>query len=301
MNPSLEKPLLPKRLSLSEVRKELRLDGNEFTYCQAVNRLLDYANDGGLKIYISYNLLGYSTHKPRVSNTDDLGNVFQVVYVGTGVKPTLISTADGELRFLSGFFEDGQQFNNISVKEFQQNGINYSCVIEDIQVLHPYDVAEYYFYIYTKDLNEFIDSELSNNNSNTSNNRKVLHSDETGINDKFSVFHNMDRLSYDEVTLTFIAGDMIEIEARKEKCKAGYEFLSLKNMTTGELNKAGLMLLSLAKNEKVPVTNKNIKHKQDLKKVINFEKIWGKNETEIQLENKFKDYKCLNCGYFYRG
>lgn len=85
---------------------------------------------------------------------------------------------------------------------------------------------------------------------------------------KLSIFQSMKNLSYNEVTLTFIAGEMIEITARNTKANIGYESLSLKNMTTGKLNKSGEMLLNLAQNKNVKASA-NTQHKRSLKKAIN--------------------------------
>lgn len=301
MKHSLENLILSKeKLLFSEAILELKPYVGDISHFRAVRFLLQCAQNGELKVYFKSNILGYPSDKKKVDHPDP--NDFVLMSsVPTGADVTRVTPPNGktngetkrEIRFLSGSYEDKQEKPFfVSVSQFQQNGINYDSVEErSCEAIHPTDHLEELFYIYRKDLLEFIESNPNNDNKNTSKNRKDLQSDEAeSNNNKFSVFHDMDRLSYDEVTFTFIAGDMIEIEARRKKCKVGYELLSLKNMTTGKLNNAGLMLLSFALNKKVPVNKNNIKHKQKLKKAINCT-LGLKGDPMLSIDEQSKYYE----------
>jgi hypothetical protein len=85
-------------------------------------------------------------------------------------------------------------------------------------------------------------------------------------------FITLNSLGYDEITVTFLEGDAIELLARKIKKAFSYEALGLRDKRKGgevTLNAAGRMLVEFRSPTPPKVNDKNGKHKAELKKVIN--------------------------------
>ena len=269
----MDQESLSKKLSLSKAASKLQLD--DLTQDEATKLLLQFNTNNQLPIFLATTLDGYRTDQPIQQDYDPDGYPCMELIKEDA---TTVSYSRGSIRLLTGYFEEHQEEPlYISVESFHQNGIDYNSVDNSKFMLYPVTLIEDCFYIVREDLQAFIKAmgekqpstlamdykEPSNKPSKDDKNLDDINSN------KFSVFHAMEGLRYDEITLSFIAGDMIEIEIRGKKIKIGYESLSLKNMTTGKLNGSGQMLLELAQNKHVKTSSKNIKSKQSLKKVIN--------------------------------
>jgi len=88
----------------------------------------------------------------------------------------------------------------------------------------------------------------------------------------FKLFHDMKHLHYDEITISFLDNDLIELSARDETKSFTYQSLELRDMRKkGEttLNKAGSFLGDFFLGKTTKPDPKNSKNKDRLKGLIN--------------------------------
>lgn len=150
----MDKPFLPKKLSLSDAITELKLDGDNFSHSRAVNYLLKYAQFDGLKIHFRADITGYDINKSitrtkeYVDDTNDLMIDEDVSY---------FDYLNDELIFKYGSCQPGQeQAYLISVFRFQCEDVEYYSVDETEQFVVSRNFKEDDFYIFRDDLKNFI-------------------------------------------------------------------------------------------------------------------------------------------------
>jgi len=98
------------------------------------------------------------------------------------------------------------------------------------------------------------------------------HHQEPNTNAPYSSFKQLKSLRYDEIIITFLAGDAIELSARDITKTFTYQSLGLRDMRKKDeatLNKSGLFLAKFLSKTTPKPDEKDSKHKDKLKRLIN--------------------------------
>lgn len=95
-----------------------------------------------------------------------------------------------------------------------------------------------------------------------------------GGSDPLAVFREMGWLTPGEISLTFRAGDLVEVSARGTSRRVGYDTLGLVDKRTGKLNKHGRLLLGLGGGHRsVPKGRGNDKAVSRLRKTLFWDRL----------------------------
>lgn len=100
----------------------------------------------------------------------------------------------------------------------------------------------------------------------------VTHQQATKTTKLDASFKQLESLMYDEITITLLASDAVELSARNITKTFTYEALGLRDMRKKDgptMNKAGLFLAACVSTKKPKPDPKLSKHKDELKKLIN--------------------------------
>lgn len=284
----VDKPFLHKELSFKDAALELNLDN--ISHAEAVKRILQYAQFDGLIIYLKSNISGYNINNPVTEITNHHGDIDRVMIDGN--VNHLISSGNNITLSSGRYISNIEGQGHISVSVFQENKIKYYPVNESEEYIEPAIIQEESFVIYREDIRDFI--------TRTDHPPNLQPLKENNIQNKistFSAFHELENLIYDEIIITFINGDVIELSARTITNSCTYETLSLRDKRKrgkATLNKAGEALLNYSNGIHLktgPVTGKT---KELLKNLINkwfglksdpFE-ITGDNNNNFELRFK---------------
>ena len=287
----MDKNTLPHILSLPKTASVLSLDTS--TSIEKIQILLQLAEFDGLKIYFDSNITGYKDGG-KLTQSYDPDGFKGMMEVDGEVIP--VNSSDGDIRLISGYCEDNQITPlYISVSSFEQNGVVYNSVDQSGHLLYPSNHKESCFYVKRDELYEFI-KERSNNKDRPN---------------KFSNLQQQKSLSYEDITITFLSGDNIELKYGSVTKAFTLESLSLRNKTVKDrvkLNIAGDLLIRLSKGKRITAGDKIGKHKGKLKKLINewfglkgdpFDKIGDKSNIyepkfKIKIEKNRADIRAKN-------
>lgn len=150
----MDKPFLPKILTLTEAIEELQLDEDKFSHYKAVNYLLKYAQYDGLKIHFRADIMGYDINKP-ITETKQYGDFSNRLMIDEEV--SYFEDSSYELLYRNGSYKEGQEDSGfISVFRFQCDDVEYYSVDEAGQFVVSTKIKEENFHIYRNDLKDFI-------------------------------------------------------------------------------------------------------------------------------------------------
>lgn len=147
------KPFVHKELSLSEAIQELGFD--KLPYGEAMNRLLEYAENGEIDIYF-YVDMECTPITNTLTKTFENDGDYALEYEGPS---TYIHSSSGRLLLKSGSYDIKEKnSSDISVNIFEQNRLKYYSVISQPDILQPKNINEDSFSIDYKKLLDFIAS-----------------------------------------------------------------------------------------------------------------------------------------------
>ncbi len=289
----MSKQLLPKPISLSKAASLLKFD--TLTHVEAINFLLEFAIHDQLPIFMNCNIKGYRKGLPIQQDFDPEGfPCNEIIEERNEVAP--VSYTNGSIRFISGYYDGDKEEGplDISVLSFQQNGTEYYSTDSSHIQLYPSSQNEDCFYIIREDLLEFINTMGEKKLTSLSADYKDV-SNKPSNNDNFSAFHSLEGLLYEDITITFLEGDAIELKAKTVVRSFTYEVLSLRERRKKGLfaiNDAGKFLISYldSSTQHKSEVPSNVTNKGKLKKLIN--KWFGlKGDPFDKIGDKFNIYK----------